>query len=278
MNNINTNRTRSTTILYLALIILSISIMRTDHSFADGSSVKPSTPDESHERVYQSLDGQRALALITSEELELRGKGKNIVCKYSENRNKLRVIMNEGGTTIAKYYSVTPQGLVDEYGAILYEPEAYADAIRQIDVLKQQLVLAFQSNDFSVIENAYGSNGPPDNIQLIAMQQIMTNEAIASLVRSSLKETRNKIAATDINSISAAVETYNMVEGRYPDSLTALAVGDDPYLKTIPTDPWGHAYKYITPSKRSNMHYDIWSEGENALISFDDIGTWTLEN
>ncbi len=76
----------------------------------------------------------------------------------------------------------------------------------------------------------------------------------------------------DISSIGAAVEAYNMVEGKYPASLSALTEGNDPYLKTLPKDPWGTEYQYNVPSTHAGHRYDIFSQGENGR----QIGTWNL--
>ena len=76
----------------------------------------------------------------------------------------------------------------------------------------------------------------------------------------------------DINSISAAVEAFNMVEGKYPSSLANLTEGADPYLKSLPKDPWGSEYQYNTPSSHAGHRYDIYSNGEGGK----QIGTWNL--
>lgn len=76
----------------------------------------------------------------------------------------------------------------------------------------------------------------------------------------------------DINSIAAAVEAYNMVEGKYPPSLSTLTEGNDPYLKSLPKDPWGNEYQYNSPSSHAGHRYDIYSNGESG----NQIGTWNL--
>ncbi len=77
----------------------------------------------------------------------------------------------------------------------------------------------------------------------------------------------------DISSISAAIEAYNMVEGKYPSSLTDLTSGNDPYLKSLPKDPWGSDYQFNAPSSHAGHRYDVYSNGENG----QQIGTWNLD-
>ena len=76
----------------------------------------------------------------------------------------------------------------------------------------------------------------------------------------------------DIQSIATAVDAFNMVEGKYPASLTSLTEGNDPYMKSIPKDPWGGEYQYNAPSSHAGHRYDIYSNGENG----NQIGTWNL--
>lgn len=80
----------------------------------------------------------------------------------------------------------------------------------------------------------------------------------------------------DVASISAAVDAYNMVEGKYPASLSALTEGNDPYLKSLPKDPWGNEYQYAVPGSHQGHRYDVYSFGEDGSASGDDIGTWNL--
>lgn len=84
-------------------------------------------------------------------------------------------------------------------------------------------------------------------------------------------------AKADINSIGAAVEAYNMVEGKYPTSLSQLSEGSDPYLKSLPKDPWGNDYQYSFPGSHAGHRYDIYSFGEDGTAGSDDIGTWNLD-
>jgi tetratricopeptide (TPR) repeat protein len=85
----------------------------------------PAKPTEFKDRTYRTLDGKSVIAIVSSEELEIREGGENIVCKYTEKDNKLRVVMNAIGTTRAMYYNITPQGLVGEHGEILYDSATY---------------------------------------------------------------------------------------------------------------------------------------------------------
>jgi len=86
-----------------------------------------------------------------------------------------------------------------------------------------------------------------------------------------LSESKTKTAKIQIEGLSAALDLYYLDNGRYPptnEGLTALvqrpasASGwNGPYLKTasVPLDPWGHPYLYMTPG--DHAPYEIESYG-----------------
>ncbi|MBE3028112.1 type II secretion system major pseudopilin GspG [Janthinobacterium sp. GW458P] len=94
------------------------------------------------------------------------------------------------------------------------------------------------------------------------------------------------VAKAQIEAFEKSLDTYRLDVGRYPtteEGLAALlaappAAGtrwNGPYLKkSVPLDPWGHAYQYRAPGSKGE--YDIVSmgkdgqpggSGENADIS-----------
>lgn len=65
---------------------------------------------------------------------------------------------------------------------------------------------------------------------------------------------QRKKAELEIGSLMSALDTYAINNGgKYPEALIALVVPDEngaTYLrnqKSIPSDPWGHAYVYFAP-------------------------------
>jgi len=95
------------------------------------------------------IDGV-TIAIISRDELELRNGSDNIICSYSEQDNKLRAVVNVLGTTKAKYFDITPEGLVDEDGNIYYEPKTYQKVMAQRE-LNAQLIDAVESDDANAI-------------------------------------------------------------------------------------------------------------------------------
>jgi general secretion pathway protein G len=89
-----------------------------------------------------------------------------------------------------------------------------------------------------------------------------------------LGQGREGKAKADVAAISTALHAYNMIEGKYPSSLSALTDGNDPFLQTLPKDPWGRDYQFSASSSRKGLRFEIYSFGEDGVQSGDDIGNW----
>ena len=100
-------------------------------------------------------------------------------------------------------------------------------------------------------------------------------------------------AKTDINSIKTALDLYRLDNFRYPTTeqgLQALvkqpadpAITNYPphgYLTTLPKDPWGNPYIYVSPGS-DGRDFEITSYGRDGKPGGEgpdaDIISWTLE-
>ena len=110
---------------------------------------------------------------------------------------------------------------------------------------------------------------------------------VAPRVLNRLGQSKQKIAKTQIEMLSSALDQFKLDTGRYPtteEGLEALVKDpgipgwNGPYLKKnkIPKDPWGRDFVYKCPGEHGE--YDLYSlgadgkpggEGENA-----DITSW----
>jgi len=93
-----------------------------------------------------------------------------------------------------------------------------------------------------------------------------------------LGQGREGKAKADVSNISTALHAYNMIEGKYPASLSALMEGNDPYLQTLPKDPWGRDYQFSASSSRKGLRFEVYSLGEDGVASGDDIGNWAADD
>lgn len=83
-----------------------------------------------------------------------------------------------------------------------------------------------------------------ESLTVMAIAATITAAAMPSISNIMQKAKIHK-ARAEVESLSHAVTMYYMDKGQYPSSLSVLAQGGiDAYIKTIPTDPWNHAYVY----------------------------------
>lgn len=101
-------------------------------------------------------------------------------------------------------------------------------------------------------------------------------------------EARVTVAKNDIRQISNALDMYKLDNFGYPTQQQGLKAlverpdgaknwNSDGYLDQMPQDPWGNAYIYVRPGKKSR-HFDLYSLGADGAEGGDgvdaDIGNW----
>lgn len=96
-------------------------------------------------------------------------------------------------------------------------------------------------------------------------------------------------AKQDVRVLEAALQAYKLDNFTYPSTdqgLEALvhkpAGNPEPkhwkaggYITRLPKDPWGNAYRYLTPGVHGEI--DVYSTGPDPQNSDDDIGNWNLQ-
>lgn len=84
------------------------------------------------------------------------------------------------------------------------------------------------------------------------------------------------IAETQISNIGNALDLYRLDNNQYPSTQQGLEAlvrkpngypeprnwNPDGYLKSVPDDPWGNSYQYISPG--STGPYDLYSYGSDG--------------
>jgi len=89
------------------------------------------------------------------------------------------------------------------------------------------------------------------------------------------EQARVAAAKADIANIGLALDMFEMDTGHYPSTLEELISGSSvegwkgPYLKKLPKDPWGRAYKYEAGAEGKN--YKVCSDGSADGKSEDDV-------
>ena len=95
-------------------------------------------------------------------------------------------------------------------------------------------------------------------------------------------------AATDISTLDGALDRFELDAGRFPtteEGLNALVQAPSnvkawsgPYIKKIPSDPWGNPYQYRFPGQANVNGVDIYSTGPDGREGGgDDVDNWSAQ-
>ncbi len=83
----------------------------------------------------------------------------------------------------------------------------------------------------------------------------------------------------DIRAIQSALDLYKLDNYKYPTTDQELSVLIPKYIKSVPKDPWGNKYRYLSPGVHGPI--DIFTYGADNLkggVDADkDIGNWELD-
>jgi general secretion pathway protein G len=100
------------------------------------------------------------------------------------------------------------------------------------------------------------------------------------------QQAKETAAHTQISAFEQSLDAFEIDTGSYPTGNNGLNALVDPpanvqnwkgpYLKNIPSDPWGQAYVYTFPGKNNPGSYDLVSGGPDMRVgSEDDINNWS---
>ena len=120
---------------------------------------------------------------------------------------------------------------------------------------------------------------------------------VGTAVVGQIDKARITTAKTQIKQLEAALEFYQMDNGRYPTSeqglealvreptIEPLATDYRPegYLKggSVPSDPWKEDYHYESPGTNNPHSFDLWTYGKDRQAGGDgtsaDLGNWASD-
>jgi len=90
------------------------------------------------------------------------------------------------------------------------------------------------------------------------------------------KSTRDTVQM-QIRNFEKAIQLYYLDKRSLPSSLEDLGSpgsSGEPYMSSVPPDPWGEAYDYMVVNA-SKREYSITSNGEDKTAGTDDDIRWT---
>jgi general secretion pathway protein G len=130
-------------------------------------------------------------------------------------------------------------------------------------------------------------------IMVVVVILAVLGALVVPQILSKVDQARVTAAKTDIRTISGALDSYRLDNFKYPTTeqglqalvkqpadptITNYATGG--YLRTVPKDPWGNPYVYVTPGA-DGRDYDITSYGRDGKPGGEgpdaDISTVTIE-
>lgn len=90
-----------------------------------------------------------------------------------------------------------------------------------------------------------------------------------------LFQSRQEMAKTQMSNFQTAIDNFKLSQKRLPSTLAELEEPPegvpDPFIDSIPQDPWGNEYEYKVLSKSK---YEITAAGEDGEIGTDDDIKW----
>lgn len=109
-------------------------------------------------------------------------------------------------------------------------------------------------------------------------------------VMDQLGKSKTSAAKLDIKGVGQSLEMFKLEVGRYPTTTEGLgalvtapggATGwNGPYgkSKSVPKDPWGNEYKYVSPGQHNTKDFDLSSLGADNREGGDgenkDVNNW----
>jgi hypothetical protein len=96
--------------------------------------VRPPSPIPFKAEAYRTIDDRRVVTFVSSDELELRGNGMNLICKYTKQSDQYRVTASFNGTPQALYFRITPEGLQNEEGITFLSTKSFVAAREQMQM------------------------------------------------------------------------------------------------------------------------------------------------
>jgi general secretion pathway protein G len=131
-------------------------------------------------------------------------------------------------------------------------------------------------------------------IELLVVIAIIATLAavVAPQVFRNVGDAKASAAKSQIEIFALALDSYRLDNDQYPDSAQGLSAlrmmptagtpprnWRGPYLrKTVPLDPWGRPYIYISPGRENPATYDLYSLGRDGKPGGDgedaDVTSW----
>lgn len=127
--------------------------------------------------VYSSLDGKRAIEVISQKELEITKGGDILLAQYNFKGGKLRIVYTALGTTLVEYYELLSEGLKDKDGNILYSKKGLTVLPNRDRIAKDDIKNAFTACQ------AYYSDFPKATVDMKKLREYGYRQSEGVIIR-----------------------------------------------------------------------------------------------
>ena len=100
-------------------------------------------------------------------------------------------------------------------------------------------------------------------------------------VINALDDAKKDTAKVQLKNIGDALELYKIKFSRYPSTAEGLGAlekppeGKKPLMDSVPKDPWGSDYIFVSPGQHSAGKFDLQSTGPDGVADTeDDVKSW----
>ncbi|WP_100640960.1 type II secretion system major pseudopilin GspG [Marinobacter salexigens] len=146
---------------------------------------------------------------------------------------------------------------------------------------KQKLHMPKSSQGFTLIE-----------IMVVMVILGLLVAVVAPNIMGRSDQAKVTIAETQLKNLAGALDMYRLDNSHYPstqqglDALVSRPSGSpepknwnpDGYMKSLPKDPWGNEFEYVSPGREGP--YDLYSKGSDGQEGGDDdaadISVWNI--
>ena len=107
--------------LWFSMVVLFVVILNV--SYVEAKSLKKG-------EEFKAKSGSGAIRIVSSDEVEIEQGPDIFLGKYTIDGERVRIVINALGTTMIRYYKISPDGLVEEKGGSIYYSKAGLVAMR----------------------------------------------------------------------------------------------------------------------------------------------------
>ncbi len=176
-------------------------------------------------QVYRTKDSSQTITLVSEDELEINKDGANVICKYTKQDDRLRVVVNILGTPQAFYYRMTDDGLEDANGLIFYNSVRF-QSVDQLAQPQQEM-----DKQWAQVYSVYQRRADliTNLANILSGVASFNKSTLTALTDARTATTEIKIDQNQAPSDPALLAKYNAAQSRASAALSRMIVESERY-------------------------------------------------